>query len=145
MELMTAMSAISTALGLAKTAVEARDEAKINAALTEIHTKQIGLYTAALQLADSLNLCQAAKADLERENRELRSKAEDRERYTLHELAPGRFAYRHAPLAGSLEPEHNLCQVCYDKGVKSVLHTTKDSMLGTAYECIADKAHTFYG
>lgn len=144
MELISAMSALSTALGLAKTAVEARDESKLNAALADINTKHLALSMAALQLADSLNACQAAKADLERENRDLRAKAEYRGRYTLHELAPGRFAYRHTPIANSLEPEHHLCQICYDKGVKSVLHTIKDSMLGTAYECLAEKPHSFY-
>jgi cell division protein FtsB len=145
MELMAAMSALSSALGLAKTAIEARDEAKLDAALADINTKHLALSMAGLQLAEALSACQAAKSELERENRDLHSKIADRKRYLLHELAPGQIAYRSAPDGESAEPEHYLCQVCYDKGVKSVLHVVHDGMLGTAYECLADKTHTFYG
>ncbi len=138
MELMAAMSALSTALGIAKTAVEARDEAKINVALAEINTKQLALSMAALHLAESLSACQAAKSELERENRDLVGKLEERQRYVLHELSPGRIAYRFSPLPDSLEPEHYLCQICYDKGVKSVLRLyDRDEWTARHYACAA--------
>lgn len=147
MELMAAMSALSTALGIAKTAVEARDEAKINVALAEINTKQLALSMAALHLAESLSACQAAKSDLERENRDLVRELDDRKRYVLHALAPGRIAYRFAPLPDSLEPEHYLCQLCYDQGIKSVMRLNEASeWTSRHYACAAagNNAHDLY-
>ena len=145
MEIGAALSSLSATLGLAKSALEARDEAKIKAALADFNEKHLALYTAALHLAEKLATAQTALGDLQREAAELRAQRDDRARYALYEVKPGHFAYRSTPSADRPnDPPHYLCQTCYDKGVKSVLHVIHDAMLGTTFECLNDKQHTFY-
>lgn len=145
MELGAAMGAFSAVFDIAKTALEARDEGKINAALSELNRKHLDLSTAALQLQEKLVALQAALSELQSENTELRAKANDRAHYVLHAVSPGRFVYRNTPDPERPDiPAHYLCQTCYDQGIKSVLHVIHDNMVGTAFECLADKKHTFY-
>lgn len=89
-----------------------------------------------LKAQESLFVHNAQLMELQQQNfeasqelRKLKEALAERGRYTLFQITPGSFVYRanispeggdpDAP--GSAEPEHYLCQPCYDKGVKSVL------------------------
>jgi len=143
MEIVTAMSALGSALGFAKSALEARDEAKINAALADINQKHLDLSMAALQLAEKLGSLQSTNAELQREIAELRSAKSERERYVLHEVTAGAFCYRANPGKSGTEPEHYLCQPCYDQGIKSVMRFYETSGMGIS-ELICPSGNGFH-
>lgn len=59
--------------------------------------------------------------DLEAEIRDLKNWEEEKQRYQLHELVPGTFTHRLKPDCQGSEPLHDLCENCYQNGVKSIL------------------------
>ncbi len=76
--------------------------------------------------------------DLEAEIRDLKSWEEEKKRYQLHELAPGTFAHRLKPDCQGSEPMHDLCENCYQNGVRSILQSGghKDSFpLFVCHKC----------
>lgn len=122
MDLPAALSGLSTAIGLTKLAVEARDDSKAQQALTEVNAKLVALSISALALAESNRALSAQVGLLENELHKLKLAAEDRERHTLTELRPGAYAYATKPVEEGHQPQAPyLCQPCYDKAVKAVL------------------------
>ncbi|MGL6245683.1 hypothetical protein [Pseudomonas sp.] len=144
MEITAALSSLSAAIGLVKSASDARDEAKINTAMSEVNRRYFELSMAAIELVEKCNALLCTNADIQTQLSELQRKARERENYLLHEVAPGRFAYRFNPTNDTGDAPHYVCQTCQDKDIKSVLHVTNDSMLGTTYQCLNCKDHTFY-
>lgn len=45
----------------------------------------------------------------------------EKERYELHELAPGTLTYRVKPSMRDSEPVHDICPNCYEDSIKSIL------------------------
>lgn len=147
MDIGSALSSLSAAFGLAKSAVEARDEAKIKDATAEINEKLLALSTSAFSLIEKNSALARRINDLEAELAELQRKVSERENYSLYELAPGRFVYRFNPADDSGNPGHYVCQLCYDQGVKSVLRLHQPGPWGGRhYACDAiDKStHDVY-
>lgn len=122
MDLPAALSGLSTAIGLTKLAVDARDDSKAQQALTEVNAKLVALSISALALAESNRALMAQVGSLENELHELKLQAEDRERHPLTELRPGAYAYATKPVQEGDDPQAPyLCQPCYDKGIKAML------------------------
>lgn len=59
--------------------------------------------------------------NLESEVADLKRWEQEKERYGLHELAPGTLVYRVKPAMQGGEPVHDLCPNCYQQGIKSIL------------------------
>lgn len=143
-EISAALASAGQILGIAKAGLDARDDAKVKAALTELQMKLFEATSAALAMAEKSAALQTALSEAQREKAELERKAEDRAMYRLHKLGAGAFAYASQPaLDGNGPPQHYLCQPCYDKGVKTVLRLVQNSWGGADWECAAEKAHHF--
>lgn len=138
MDLSTAYTAMSSAVDFVKTAIQARDEARINEALAEIQQKRVDLSMAAIELIEKSCALAIANSELANKVAELERKLNERTHYALFEVAPGRFVYRFVPDEGDSNPEHYVCQLCYDKGIKSVLrfYATMDGH-SKRYACAA--------
>ena len=53
---------------------------------------------------------------------EMEAWAVQKERYQLKELAPGVFVYALKPGMEGGEPPHQICQTCYQRGKRAILH-----------------------
>lgn len=112
-------------IGIAKVALDARDEAKLRSALTDLTLKLNDVSISALASTERAMALQNTIRDLEDEARRLKLEATERERYALTEIRPGALAYKSKHVDGRQdEPTHYLCQPCYDKGVKAMLRYT---------------------
>jgi len=127
-EISSALAAAGTLLGIAKGALEARDEAKVREALSEIQVKLFEATSAALDIAGKASALQGALSEAQDENRVLKAQAAERETYTLAELRTGAYAYaRSDPQGGQHHEPPYLCQACYDKGLKAVLRLSPET------------------
>ena len=59
--------------------------------------------------------------ELEKELMQIKNWAAEKQRYQLHELAPGSFVYRLKEEMTHGEPVHDICTQCYENGIKSIL------------------------
>lgn len=152
-DIAAAISSTATMLGIAKGAIAARDDAKAQQAITEVQLKLLEVSTAALSLSQAnISLTDEIRA-LKNKAEQLEMKASEREGYTLTEVCPGAYAYQsQSDQGGSDKNPHYLCQICYDKGVKSVLriHRGKGDAWNRKHDswsCLENPSHglTHYG
>lgn len=129
-------------INLLKTAIAARDESKIEAALSELQTKYgdlgamvIGLVEKSMSLQDSLVVSN-------NENAQLKLQLAESIKYKLREVATGKFAYFAEAIDEPSEPAHYICQPCKDAGIKSILRLTKRGQ-SNVYICPENGRHGF--
>lgn len=137
-----AVGAIRASLEIARLAVNARDDAKVQTALIDANMKLLDLSTAALALSEKNNALLASLAALQREKDQIESKLEERAQYELCEVVAGSFVYARKAANGDVQPMPYLCQPCYDKGVKTILRAVDRHMFGPAFQCVENDAHT---
>jgi len=143
MELATAMASARAALDLLQLGVQARDDAKLKAATTELSARLFDITQKALLLQERNAALVEAHAVQVRRIAELEQKAMDRESYVLHEARRGAFVYAPRPgHHGADVPPHYLCQPCYDAGVKSMLRYAEgNEWTHGKWQCPAHQAH----
>ncbi|MFZ5520440.1 MAG: hypothetical protein ACOZD0_04470 [Pseudomonadota bacterium] len=140
------ISTIITTLGFVRTAAGAlineRDAQKAASLKVELTEK---ILDAQVQLAQVLGAVIEKDAVIQRlaeRNRELEAAQREKERYSLAAVGLGAFAYALRPAAElterANEPPHFVCQVCFDAGRKSVLHSSGD---GRYLVCKLDQSH----
>ncbi len=140
MEIATALSGIKGLIELAKTGLDARDDAKVKSALSDMSEKLLAAYGTALQMAEKNSELQATLREMERSHADLKSKVDERSQYQLVPLGPGGHAYQ-ASLNQAQQPVY-LCQNCYDKGVKSVLrYKSRSDYFAAEWICAEHKDH----
>jgi len=145
-EISDAISTFSAIIELAKTAMSARDSAKVEEALFELKVKYLSAMEGSLQLQGQIAALQGDKAalqskllvskqlllDTQAELDQLKDSLAEREHYALYEIEAGIFCYRYKTGADDEQtPEHYLCQPCWDSGKKSILRMFTD----TRYIC----------
>lgn len=125
----TALSAIGLARQAVSAALELRDFNQAAVELSRLNDALLSAQNGLLTQSATLFQLQSEKFALTEELRKLKEALAERARYTLVEVAKGAFAYR-SNLAseegatsgsGAAEPEHYICQPCFDKGSKGVL------------------------
>ncbi|MEN9316503.1 MAG: hypothetical protein RIS35_2896 [Pseudomonadota bacterium] len=143
-ELSMALTGARALLDTARAAIEARDNAKVQAALSDLQTKLHDATSAALASAERAMDLQTALVAAQRANADLEAKLADRTLYRLHELRPGAFVYAAQRSGEGVDPpQHYICQNCYDKGVKSVLRLQPGgSYFSDQWVCAEAKEHT---
>ncbi|AZV94472.1 hypothetical protein NJI34_37900 [Pseudomonas sp. S 311-6] len=111
------------------TAIEVRDEVKLNSLKVDMSRQLLELYTATTALAITNAEQGAIRRQLEEEIAELRKKADVRADYVLCSPYPGTTVYRFQPQNGVAEPEHYVCPACMDgPAVKSILQFSGGSL-----------------
>jgi len=129
MDIASAFSSLSAAIGLAQNALSARDERKVADAKQEITRVLIEVQNSCLDLQQKLFASAQSERSTEDECRTLRQRiaelekqAAERDRYEMKEIHPGTFVLRLKEFTANGEPPHNLCQPCMDNlGKKAVL------------------------
>ncbi|WP_175784243.1 hypothetical protein [Burkholderia ambifaria] len=131
--LLSAISTGNAALDFVKGAVAARDQAKIEAATSELEIKMREINQAALHaIQDALKATQDLyamndkAAALQREVDELKAQANERKRYALVDIGRQQFAYTLPTNAlrgidTELAPKVCFCQPCMDADQKVIL------------------------
>lgn len=134
-EISDAMAAFNAILELAKTAVSARDSAKIEEALTDMKVKYLAAMESSLKLHGEiatlkgrLMVSKQLLLDTQAELDELKKSLAERENYLLYEIDSGIFCYRYEPVTDQKKTAlHYLCQPCWDQGKKSILRKFTDT------------------
>lgn len=133
LEISTAISSLSAAIGLARGAMEARDDAKVKEAIIDMSNRLFSIHEAASKLA-------AENQELQLQITKLKQEQIDRERYVLREVDVGCFALLYQPITDDPTPLHYICQACFSLGKKIVLRA-EERMYGANLCCPADSKH----
>jgi hypothetical protein len=132
------ISSVSATIGLAKVALEARDDAKIRQAISDMQRLLADANGALLTVTNDAFQLQIRANELEAECLRLQQRLDERARYVLREVRPGAFVYAFDPVGDDKTPAHYICQPCSDKGKKVVLRGDVD---GDALRCAEDRLH----
>ena len=142
-EMGSALASARSLVDLAKSAIDARDDAKVRSALIELQAKLMDAMSAALLAQEKNASLHQQVTSLQGQVQDLKLQLENRQRYRLTPICPGAYAYTDAPgQSGQDAHAHYLCQPCFDKGAKSVLRYShpKPGVNG-AWTCPESSAH----
>jgi hypothetical protein len=116
------MSPLNAAGDVAKGLVDIRDTVKFGEAVIKLQGQILAAQRGAIT-------AQARETEMADEIRSLRERVvkmeaweAERDRYRLEELPPGVFVLTLKPEKANGEPPHKICQTCYQRGKKSILH-----------------------
>jgi hypothetical protein len=117
------MSPLHAAGDVAKGLVDIRDTVKFGEAVIKLQTQILSARQGALaaqvretQMADEIRGLKEQMAKME-------AWESQKDRYRLEKLPPGVFVYTLKPEMAGGEPPHQICQTCYQRGKKSILHS----------------------
>jgi hypothetical protein len=115
-EVFAGLSAIKTALDLAKGLKDIDDATRRNAAVIELQEQILDAQSEQATLVDHVRELKTRVAQLEAWDA-------DKERYILTDLGGRHFAYALKDSMANGEPLHHLCTQCYSDNIKSILQT----------------------
>lgn len=122
------LGALKTSFDLAKSAVAARDEAKLADALKDINDRIFQVQNASLQvqekmssMRDEIETLKDGKRQLGTRVAELEHQKSEREKYELHELSQGVFVLAEVEPRQDGRSPHYLCQPCMDNSSKKAV------------------------
>jgi hypothetical protein len=130
-EVYAGLGAVKAAFDMAKGLKDINDAAIRNAAIIELQQKILGAQEEQATLIQRLR-------ELEQELSNLKAWEEEKKRYELKELPPGVFVYELKQGIATSDPPHRICQTCYQRGKKSILHSDEPGngiYHLTCYEC----------
>lgn len=134
----SAVTAINGAIDLGKGALSIRDEAKAMDIVRAMNEKLLDAQQRLFELGAAINALQHENFQAAQELREVREALAERGRYTLVAISDGQFAYRVNPTPalggtgdpGLTEPDHYVCQKCFDGPGKDKVVLQRRGMLG---------------
>jgi len=138
MDIGSALSSINAGIGLARTALDARDDRKAKEAVSEIAHQMADVNLWALGMSEHLRKLEAELRDTAAKLAAAEERERQRGKYVLRPLVPGKFVLAFEPVDGDQAPAHYLCQVCFDAGHTSVLQRSND---GVTFNCLRDRGH----
>lgn len=125
-----AASAITAAKALFTTTLDVHNAVKVNSAIAAVNEQLLKAQDALFVHNTQLLKIQQEHFEATQKIRELEDALKEKSRYFLVEIVPGKFAYKSdvrvmpsedGGVEVLTEPQHYICQVCNDKGVKIVL------------------------
>jgi hypothetical protein len=142
---MVDMSAIAGALGslntlknLAQAMIGLRDAQAFQAKLIEFQSAVLDAQSSVFAANEERTALVEKVRELEADMARLKAWETEKQRYKLERLEPGIFVYSLKPEMAAGEPAHTICQTCYQRGSKSILHGS-EPMNGlqelTCFEC----------
>lgn len=118
-----ALGALKAAKDIAESMIGLRDAAAFQGKMLEFQSKIIDANNAAFAAQDERSALLEEIGELKKQVAEFEAWESEKQRYQLHKIAPGSYAYLlKRPMANG-EPCHALCTSCYDKGIKSTLQS----------------------
>lgn len=145
----TALAAIagnlSTAIDIGKAAIDLRDAGKLSSVVAEMNNKLLEAQQRLFVLSSEAFALQQELGNAQQENLKLKAALEERGRYVLAEIGKGQFAYKSKVESAedgrdSTEPEHYICQPCFDVGRKVTLRYFNSHTFGESWTCSVCKA-----
>ncbi|MCA8198320.1 kinetochore Spc7 family protein [Burkholderia vietnamiensis] len=119
------LGALKTSFDFVKSAVAARDDAKISDALKDINDRIFQVQNAALQaqekmsaMREEIETLKDGKRELKARIAELEQQKSERAKYDLHELSEGVFVLAEIEASQNGRSPHYLCQSCMDNSAK---------------------------
>lgn len=133
-----AVSSINGAIDLGKNALGLSNAAEAKKVVVAMNEKLFDAQQRLFELSSTLNTLQQEKFQSAQELRELKEALAERGRYTLVAISDGQFAYRVNPTPalggtgdpGLTEPDHYVCQKCFDGPGKDKVVLQRRGMLG---------------
>lgn len=122
------LGALKTSFDLAKSAVAARDDAKLASALEAVNDRIFQVQNASLQvqekmsaMRDEIETLKDGKRQISTRVAELEHQKSEREKYELHELSQGVFVLAEIEPTKDGRSPHYLCQPCMDNASKKAV------------------------
>jgi chromosome segregation ATPase len=137
-EITAAFGAIKCAVDLLKSVNEAKTEVEKNNITLALQGQLLELQSRLSSIQSNYDQLYSQKQEIEAELKKL---IERRDNYVLIGIGNGSYAYDYVgKTGGEFGAHHYLCQLCFDKGIKSVLHgfTANGRQY---YECKESESH----
>ena len=135
-EITAALAGIKTAKDLAKGIISLDSDIAIKQKSQELLGIILDLQGTISEIRESLDSIRQENMHLKQELSQINQWKQEKENYSLHELAPSVFVYRYQPIAETTsQPEHMLCASCYNKDKKSILQLSRKVIAGHYYIC----------
>lgn len=135
-EIGTAIASARALIDIAKAGLEARDDAKVQAALIDLNAKLLDASTAALDSLSKASKLHVELSQLKEAHASLQRRLDEKDSYRLSSVAFGKHAYELKPeLAQQGNQHHYVCQGCFDAGKKFVLQFDSSEHFGSSFFC----------
>jgi len=141
------MDVITGAFGGLKTAAELtqgllalKTDAAVSAKVIELNGVISGVQQQLFTAQADYSTLSSRIRELEAEVANFKNWEEEKQRYQLHQLAPGTLVYRVKPTMQGSEPNHDLCPNCYEHGVKAILQYSGYEKGHKSFSCPRCKA-----
>jgi hypothetical protein len=125
-EIAGAISALKSAKDIAEAMISLRDTEAFQAKRIELQSKILEAQGSMLAAQDERSTLIQRIRDLEQDIIRLRAWDAEKQRYELRRWGEGAFAYVLKPEEARGEPIHALCAACYNRGVKSLIHSNRE-------------------
>lgn len=119
----TALAALNNAKNIAQSMIALRDAAAFQAKMIEFQSAILEAQNSALAANEERAALIEKVSDLEAQVAKLEAWETEKKRYKLESLPPGVFVYTLQQEMADDEPQHHICQTCYQRGKKSILHS----------------------
>lgn len=126
--LITGLDALKTAFDIGKTIKDMDNSAVRNAAVIDLQNEILTAQAAQAALVSQVS-------ELKKEMARFETWETEKQRYELEEMPPGILAYRLKPGMENGEPAHKICANCYNRNVKSLLHSLGSANGRTKWRC----------
>lgn len=117
-ELLAGLSAFKSMFDLAKGLKDINDAAARNSVAVELQEKILATQAQQAALIERIG-------ELEHEVARFETWETEKQRYKLEALPPGTHVYTLKPEMAAGEPPHHICQTCYQRSKKSILHQSE--------------------
>ncbi|HZS83836.1 MAG TPA: hypothetical protein VFA50_13255 [Stellaceae bacterium] len=117
-----ALAAFNTAKNIAQAMIGLRDAAAFQSKMIEFQSAILDAQNSAFAANDERAAMIERVRELETKVAKLEAWEAQKQRYKLDRLEPGVFVYTLKPEMAAGEPPHHICQTCYERGKRSVLH-----------------------
>ena len=121
------MSPLHAAGDVAKGLIDIRDTVKFGEAVIKLQAQILAAHQGALAAQARESEMVVEIRELKEDVAEMKAWKAQKERYRLEQLPPGVFVYALKPEMADGEPPHHVCQTCYQRGKKSILHADEPS------------------
>ena len=139
MDIVPALTGMRLGIQLAVDALAARDHVKLQSAIGDLSQRLADANLGALDMSEHLRKIESELREALTKLGAAENRLAERDNYVLEEIRPGAFVYGNVKDEQVGTPDHYVCQICFDRGTKSILQSDTD---GTVLQCRVDLNHS---